>query len=759
MSAASLGAVRRARPARVLQVMGFGVAFLFAAAHLTGGLAPGSRSSVPDDWHAETGGRFAVTTPSGATRTHGFASDAELRTPKVIRSVVAPAPRSPSSPRSPPNPNPNAPPPFPPSEHVMSSSEHAGSAEHAGSEHANVGASHEDRGVDEFDARVAARRAAERFRATCGAADAFFAAAGARYAPGSLRRDPSLGVLIIDWSENHFNGIGDEMQHYQEMLAIGLGTGRAAYLQTQPRACRGTGLGGSPAPPSVAHVVEACRFDLGDFFTGIRGVDWRWDGEKERKVADELGVAPEAARADELVVTWSPKGMYYRTGRDGVAEGEAESPDGTYVAPPDANSIEVMMNDPVVRGARVVRIRIKQSFGHWCHPHQRGDWGMCASYRWIVGVRMTNDGNRSAEASGSSEPSPCPSCAVGGCFGAAIAHPRDFLKRQMAPYLREMERGNWTAAVAAHVRVGFADVSAVAPPTRAFSRRENATLAGMDAFLAEEAERVPFPEPECPAADIAKRTGANTRQHEAGPPGSGPDRDGGFAGVPNASAPLSSFLRCAAATGRALASGPDASWGVFLMTDAPGVRAVVFAEAKRLGLPSVLATDGRVRARQGGQHRRLRGGGGGVVRRVRSARRVVAVHGGHGADGLRGRRGDAVPVQVRRRREHARGHSARPARVLPGRAPDALARRAPRRRDGRPRRSAGGRGRGARRNVDAALGPVRARGSAGRAQDQPIRGGERQRRWERANERVIEWSTTRAGYARNARARRCDIVK
>ena len=569
--------------------MGFGVAFLFAAAHLTGGLAPGSRSSVPDDWHAETGGRFAVTTPSGATRTHRFASDAELRTPKVIRSVVAPAPRSPSSPRSPPNPNPTM---TPPSAAVSSSVSSSGSAEHKGrSEHANVSASHEDRGVDEYDARVAARRAAERFRATCGAADAFFAAAGARYAPGSLRRDPSLGVLIIDWSENHFNGIGDEMQHYQEMLAIGLGTGRAAYLQTQPRACRGTGLGGSPAPPSVAHVVEACRFDLGDFFTGIRGVDWRWDGEKERKVADELGVAPEAARADELVVTWSPKGMYYRTGRDGVAEGEAESPDGTYVAPPDANSIEVMMNDPVVRGARVVRIRIKQSFGHWCHPHQRGDWGMCASYRWIVGVRTTDDGNRSAEASGSSEPSPCPSCAVGGCFGAAIAHPRDFLKRQMAPYLREMERGNWTAAVAAHVRVGFADVSAVAPPTRAFSRRENATLAGMDAFLAEEAERVPFPEPECPAADIAKRTGADTRQHEAGPPGP-INRYGGYAGVPNASAPLSSFLRCAAATGRALASGPDAPWGVFLMTDAPGVRAVVFAEAKRLGLPSVLATDG-----------------------------------------------------------------------------------------------------------------------------------------------------------------------
>ena len=212
----------------------------------------------------------------------------------------------------------------------MSFSEHAGDAEHAQEHEQN-----DEIGVDAYDATLAARRAAERFRATCGAADAFFKDAGARYAPGSLRRDPSLGVLILDWSENHFNGIGDEMQHYQEMLAIGLGTGRAAYLQTQPRGVPGHGLGGSPAPPSVAHVVEACRFDLEDFFTGIRGVDWRWDGEKERKVADELGVAIDETRADELVVTWSPKGMYYRTGRDGssVAEGEAESPDGTYVAP------------------------------------------------------------------------------------------------------------------------------------------------------------------------------------------------------------------------------------------------------------------------------------------------------------------------------------------------------------------------------------------------------------------------------------------
>ena len=309
MSAASLAAVRRARPARVLQVMAFGVAFLFAAAHITGGLGPGSsRLSVQDEWRADTAGRSPVTTPSGATRTHRFASDA-VGAPKVIRSVVARSPRSPSSPRSPP-PSPNAPPPprspSPPRrepEAVASTTDEDASSEDAEASSStrsetNPTTDRDDvahhrvdffgSSTNEYDERFPARRAADRFQTTCGETDAFFAAAGARYEPGSLSRDPSLGVLIVDWSENHFNGIGDEMQHDQEMLAIGLGTGRAAYLQTQPRLCRGTGLGGSPAPPSVKHVVEACRFDLGDFFTGIRGVDWRWDAEKERKVADEL---------------------------------------------------------------------------------------------------------------------------------------------------------------------------------------------------------------------------------------------------------------------------------------------------------------------------------------------------------------------------------------------------------------------------------------------------------------------------------------
>ena len=53
----------------------------------------------------------------------------------------------------------------------------------------------------------------------------YFKELGARY-----HRMKKHGVIIMDWSENYFNGIGDEMQHYQEMVAIGLGTGQGLTL-------------------------------------------------------------------------------------------------------------------------------------------------------------------------------------------------------------------------------------------------------------------------------------------------------------------------------------------------------------------------------------------------------------------------------------------------------------------------------------------------------------------------------------------------
>ena len=153
--------------------------------------------------------------------------------------------------------------------------------------------------------RGARRPTKPQLERNCGDMSKLFKDVAARY---DTMND--TGVIVVDWSENHFNGIGDEMQHYQELLAIAIGTGRAPFLATQRETCEGTGLGGSRAPSSMKHLATECHFDMGDYFTGAHGVDWKWDDAKEAKVRAALGDDD----ADELVVTWSTSGMFFGHG-------------------------------------------------------------------------------------------------------------------------------------------------------------------------------------------------------------------------------------------------------------------------------------------------------------------------------------------------------------------------------------------------------------------------------------------------------------
>ena len=416
-----------------------------------------------------------------------------------------------------------------------------------------------------WESSAIARNLARDFASRCVVVDGLFREVGSRYA-----RANETGVIVMDWSENYFNGIGDEMQHYQEMLAIAIGTGRAPFLQTQKAECVGTGLAGSRRPRSVEHLATECRFDMGDYFAGVHGVDWKWDDAKEEAVRALLG-----RDERELVVTWSKRGMYYG---ESFRPGEEESPDGTYVSPPDADFFEVMMNDPRVRAAKMVRVRVRQNFGHWCHPTQRGDWGMCESYKHAAGIEREGVDPRDA---------PCPGCAFGGCFGQAVLQPRESLRAKIAPYLHRMEEKKWRVIVAAHVRVGFADVSQLPPPD--VPREEEPTLANVDAFLASEAKRVPYPDPKCPAEDF----GGADLLVDWPKPGDGP---------------LSVFFDCVAKTAAALNDGtrggegrgaapakrgthdPNA-WGVFLTTDSPGMRSVIESSFPTLS-DKIVVTDG-----------------------------------------------------------------------------------------------------------------------------------------------------------------------
>ena len=117
-------------------------------------------------------------------------------------------------------------------------------------------------------------------------------------------------IVIIDWSENYQNGIGDEMQHYQELFIIGVSTGRAAYVKTQKAECDGLGVSeGDEIENSKTYedLARKCQFDLGDYFIGYGDVDWKWDKGKRRRAKKELF---EEGDFEETVFTWSQKGAY-----------------------------------------------------------------------------------------------------------------------------------------------------------------------------------------------------------------------------------------------------------------------------------------------------------------------------------------------------------------------------------------------------------------------------------------------------------------
>ena len=101
---------------------------------------------------------------------------------------------------------------------------------------------------------------------------------------------------------------------------------------------------------------------------------------------------------------------------------------------------------------------------------------------------------------------------------------------------------------------------------------------------------MPFPEPECPAADIAKRAGADTKP-TSGPPGPGPDDDvdSAHVRVPNASAPL--FRFCAAWRRAARSRRDPTRLGACFCCGRAG-RARGGLGARGYGPPGVLATDG-----------------------------------------------------------------------------------------------------------------------------------------------------------------------
>lgn len=370
-------------------------------------------------------------------------------------------------------------------------------------------------------------------------------------------------IVIIDWSENYQNGIGDEMQHYQELFIIGVSTGRAAYVKTQKAECDGLGVSeGDEIENSKTYedLARKCQFDLGDYFIGYGDVDWKWDKGKRRRAKKELF---EEGDFEETVFTWSQKGAY-------IGDEQPERYKGGFYAEPDENSIVKTMEHPKFQAARVARIRIKTNFGHWCHP-KPSDWGICLSYRWATNFENNFTSSKCGEA-----------CGVGSCFGTQMLMPRKHLKIAMLPAFEEMSRRGWKQIVGAHIRTGFADMSQVEPPTNVPRVVKQADLASVDELLATERTKRTYPEPKCP---IKKD------EHSVSWPRGSDDEDAGAG-----SAPLTLFLKCLADLMRDVRLKESDPLGLFFTTDSPAINAILHSpealEVLRVNGTEVLSTVG-----------------------------------------------------------------------------------------------------------------------------------------------------------------------
>ena len=367
-------------------------------------------------------------------------------------------------------------------------------------------------------------------------------------------------IVIIDWSENYQNGIGDEMQHYQELFIIGISTGRAAYVKTQKVECDGLGVSeGDDIENSTTYedLAKKCQFDLGDYFIGYGDVDWKWDKGKRKRATKELF---DGGDFEETVFTWSQKGAY-------VGDAQPENYKGSFYAESDENSIVKTMEHPEFRAARVARIRIKTNFGHWCHP-KPSDWGICLSYRWATNFEKSFTSSKCGEA-----------CGVGACFGTQMLTPRKHLKIAMLPAFEEMSRRGWKHIVGAHIRTGFADMSQVEPPMKIPRVVKEASLTSINELLTMERTKRKYPTPKCPIyKDEHRKNWPRSDEEDAG------------------AAPMTLFLKCLADLMRDVRLKESDPLGLFFTTDSPAINAVLHSpealEVLRVNGTEVLSTVG-----------------------------------------------------------------------------------------------------------------------------------------------------------------------
>lgn len=105
-------------------------------------------------------------------------------------------------------------------------------------------------------------------------------------------------VLVIDVSRPKWNGLGNSMDRWLNLLRLGHAHGRATFLRMDPCSPPLPPHSGETDPRPPPARAPACKFDLGAHFEAEAGWSWRWDVSAAARVRAAMARgAPEPSAA------------------------------------------------------------------------------------------------------------------------------------------------------------------------------------------------------------------------------------------------------------------------------------------------------------------------------------------------------------------------------------------------------------------------------------------------------------------------------
>ena len=277
-------------------------------------------------------------------------------------------------------------------------------------------------------------------------------------------------VLVIDVTTPHWNGLGNSMDRWLNLLRLGHADGRATFLRMDPCSpplptahAAADAAAGEPGERARRASARGCRFDLGAHFEADGGWSWRWDA----TAAERVRAAMEAgARDGDAARAWPARHLQYRCLRQSwtcLNGSILDGATGRTLVP----WMEEMKNASVASTLFALFADADRAAAREGARRAAGVAHLAAQLQpaSVVVLEILNEQTSlQQEVMHENVRARAPLYRRGGmgmCERHALTRPRAALRRALLPALRALEGAD--VAVTMHVRTGYADWQKYAP--------------------------------------------------------------------------------------------------------------------------------------------------------------------------------------------------------------------------------------------------------------------------------------------------------